>query len=77
MIYKICALGLVASGLFLTGCTINRYKVVHNDHYLVIINSPDKETESEDDSDGQVTALPVGKQVAPVPQRLPDPKKSF
>jgi hypothetical protein len=68
MICKFCALGLVLLGLSSTGCTINRYNVVHNDQYLVIINGSEKDTTKDDDSDGQVTTVPVGKQATTRPE---------
>jgi hypothetical protein len=79
MMIKLCALGLVLSGLFTTGCTINHYKVVHNDQYLVIIGGgADKEHGSEDeDSAGEVTAVPVGKKVFVVPQEPSAEQKAF
>jgi hypothetical protein len=79
MICKLCALGAVLAGLFSTGCTINRYNVVHNDQYLVIINGQDKESsqQSDDDNDGQVTTVPVGKNGSAGAQRSPGDKKAF
>ncbi|MDB6031296.1 MAG: hypothetical protein JWM16_1634 [Verrucomicrobiales bacterium] len=68
MICKFCAIVLVLTGLFTTGCTVNRYSVVHNDQYLVIINGSEKDTSKDDDSDGQVTTVPVAKRPASSPQ---------